>query len=231
MARSVTLQQIADKARVHADMRNSDYIDDDEILGIINDNYCELYDELVGAYENYFVVREEFPITAGTQFYDLPEIFYKIIAVDFQVNQNAWVSVVNYNEADRNLSLTTNLSVPNGTIRLWFVPAPTTFTALTDTFDGVAGWDRLVSLMTAIDMLDSEESDSSALTRKYARTLQRIKDLAAPRDAGRPATVTDSSRPNWQYIYGALQYRLYQGQISFINSEFLGNGEYPSGYG
>ncbi len=231
MARTVTLQQIADKARVHADMRNSDYIDETEILGLINDNYCDLFDELVGAYENYFVVRTEFPITAGTQFYDLPADFYKIVAVDFKINQNAYISVTNYNEADRNLSLTTNLSIPDGTIRLWYVPAPTQFTSLSQTFDGVAGWDRLVSLMTAIDMLDSEESDTSAMTRKYAKTLQRVRDMAAPRDAGLPATVSDASKPNWQYIYGALRYRLYGNQISMINTEYLGQGEYPGGFG
>jgi hypothetical protein len=228
--RNVTVQQIADAARLHADMRGSDFISDTEIIGRINDSYCELYDELVGAYENYYVSTINFNIQAGTSLYSLPADFYKLIGVDFQVNNDAYITLRPYNEAERNITLTTNVNIPNGVIRLRYVPAPQVFSAMTDTFDGVAGWDRLVALATAIDMLDAEESNTAALTRKYGRMLQRIRDMANPRDSGFPSTVSDVYKPNIQYIYGALMYRLYQNQISLINTEFLGAQQFPPFY-
>jgi hypothetical protein len=209
-------------------MRNSDFISDDEILAAINDAYCELYDELVGVYENYFVQTFTFPLIANNSEYALPANFYKIVGVDFQVNNDAFITLRPFMEANRNQTLTTNVNIPAGAIRMRYVPAPTQFTSLSDTFDGVAGWERLVSLLVAIDMLDSEESDSSALTRKYSRTLQRVRDMAAPRDTGFPAKVVDVYRPiSTQFIYGSLQYRLYQDQIIFVNTEFLGAEMFP----
>lgn len=227
MARTVTIQSIADAARVHADMRHSQFINDTEILSRINDAYCELYDELVSAYENYFVNTTTFSISSATANYPLPDDFYKVIGLDFQVNQGAFITLKPFMEAERNVMLTTNQNLPAGTVRLRYVPAPTTFQEMTDMFDGVAGWERLVALVVAIDMLDAEESDSSALTRKYARMLQRIKDMSAPRDAGMPAKVVDVYQPTWAYIYGALRYRLYGNTVEMINSEFLGADQHP----
>lgn len=220
--RNVTIQTIADSARFHADMKSSNFVSDAEILSRINDAYCELYDELVSAYENYFVTTSSFPVLTGTDTYDLPDDFYKMLGVDFQVTQGAYVTLREYNEGERNMSLTTNSNIPSGSIRIRYVPAPTVFTAMTDTFDGVAGWDRLVSLLTAIDLMDAEESDSSALAKKYNRTLQRIKDMSAPRDAGMPATVVDVSSQPFQNIYGALRYRFYGNSVVFMSTEYLG---------
>lgn len=227
MARTVTLQAIADKARFHADMKSSGFVSDAEILALINDNYCDLYDQLVSAYENYYVKQAPLNIGNGQDFYDLPNDFYKLSAVDYRVNNDAYITLHPFNEAERNVTLTTNVNIPSGVVRIFYVPAPTTFTALTDTFDGVAGWDRLVSLMTAIDMLDAEESDSSSLQRKYKLMLDRINDMSAPRDSGFPATVADAYKPNIQFIYGALMYRLYGDQIRFINTELLGADMFP----
>lgn len=227
MARPVTLQSIVDRARFHADMKSSAFVSDTEALNQLNEIYPELYDELVGAYENYYSSTATLNLTSGNNVYDLPDDFYKIIGVDFQVNSDAYITLKPYMEAERNVTLTTNVTIPTGVVRLRYVPAPVTFTSLTQEIDGVSGWDRLLSLLLAIDMLDAEESNSSALSAKYGRTLQRIRDLAAPRDAGMAARVTDVYRPNIQLVYGALQYRLYGDQMEFINTEFLGADLFP----
>lgn len=227
MAYTVTLQSIADRARVHADMKSSGFISDTQILGIINEAYAELYDELVSSYENYFATTQDLTLIQGTDSYSLPTDFYKMLGVDYQVNNNAYITLMPYNESERNAALTTNVTIPSGVIRLRYVPAPTIFTSLSSTMDAVAGWDRLLTLLTAIDMLDAEESASGALTRKYERTLQRVRDMAAPRDAGMPATVSDVYTRGFQGIYGALRYRFYGNQIRFVNSEFLGSEQFP----
>lgn len=228
MARSVTLQSIVDRARLHADMRGSGFMRDAELLTLLNEIYPELYDELVGSYENYYQSTATISIVTGTNEYNLPNDMYKLLGVDFKVNNDAYITLKPFMEGERNVTLTTNTNIPTGEIRLRYVPVPATFTALTQEVDGVAGWDRLLSLLLAIDMLDAEESDSSPLYRKYQRTLARIQEMAPNRDLGMPARVVDVYKPNLQLIYGALAYRLQGNKVELINTEFLGSDQYPS---
>jgi hypothetical protein len=222
MARNVTVQSIVDRARIHADQKGSGFIRDSELLLLFNEVYCELYDELVGSYENYFMSTSTVTLAPGTTFYNLPEDFYKLIGIDYKVNNDTYVTLYNFNEIDRNNSFTSNASIPTGELRIRYVPAPPVFTQLSDTFDGIAGWDRLLSLLLAIDMLDAEETDSSPLYRKYQRTLKRIIDMAAPRDSGMPSRVGDVYNRNlWSY-YASMRYRLQGGQIELISTESLG---------
>lgn len=227
MARSVTLRSIAERARVHADMRDTNFISDDEILAMLNETYPELYDELVTAYENYYVSETTIAISNTTSTYSLPSDFYKIIGVDYEVNTGTYITLKPFMEAERNVTLTTNTNLPAGNIRIRYVPAPQIFTDLDDEVDGVSGWDRLLSLLVAVDMLDAEESDSKAVYKKYERTLIRIRQTAEPRDAGMPSRISDIYAPNIQMIFGALRYRLYGDNIVFQNSEWLGGGGFP----
>jgi len=229
MARSVLLSTIADRARYLADQRNSNFTSDTEMLSLINDNYSELYDELVAANENYYSSTDTITLTAGTSSYALESDFYKIIGVDFAVSGNSYVTLMPYMEAERNQSLTTSTAIPSGTIRIRYVPAPTTFTALSQSVDGISGWDRLLTLMVAMDMMDAEESDTSTLQKKYVRTLQRIQEMAQNRDIGMPSRIVDVYSVNNFSMYGSLKYRLYGNNIEFISTEFLG-GELVAPY-
>lgn len=222
MARSVTLQSIADRARVHADMRETTFIDDDEMLGIINEVWPELYDELVAVNENYYVTTGTLTLTPGTDTYALPADCYKLISVDFKVANDSWISLFPFGESERNASVLSQSSIPSGQVRIRYVPAPTTFTSLSQSLDGISGWDRLLSLLVAIDMLDAEESDSSPVYRKYTRTLKRIQEMAPNRDQGIPARVADMSTSQFNSIYARLRYRMYGNNIQFINTEYLG---------
>ncbi len=223
MARSVTLQTIADRARLYADQRQSNgFINEAEMLMLLNDSYCELYDSLVAAYANYYSDSTTITLVAGQTEYDLPADFYKIIGVDFQISANNFVTLMPFPEAERNINGYTTTAFPAGDIRLRYVPAPTTFTALTQTVDGVSGWDRLLSLAVAIDIMDAEESDTRALTRKYEQTLQRIMTMAPDRDTGMPAVVGDIYKTSLWNPYGSLRYRLYGDQLSLLNTSFAG---------
>jgi len=227
MARTVSLQSIADKARLYADMRGTGFINDTEILSLINDAYCELYYRIVGATENYYVSTSTIDISPGTDTYDLPADFYKLIGADFKVNEGAYITLNPFTEGMRNISLTANSNLPTGQVRLRYVPAPTQFTSLSQTFDGVAGWERMVAMGVAIDMLNAEETDPRPLQAKYDEAVQRVINDAAPRDLGMPATVVDVYRQSWLNIYGALKYRLYGNTIHFLSTEYLGADLYP----
>lgn len=222
MARSVTLQSIADRARVHADMRETSFITDTEMLAIINEVWPELYDELVSVNENYYVTTGTLTLIAGTDTYALPADCYKLISVDFKVSGNSWISLYPFGESERNASVLSQASIPAGEVRIRYIPAPTIFTSLSQSIDGVSGWDRLLSLLVAIDMLDAEESDSTPVYRKYTRTLGRIQSMAPNRDNGIPARVADMSTGLLNSIYARLRYRMYGNNIQFINTEYLG---------
>jgi hypothetical protein len=224
----ITLRQVADRARYHADQRNSSYTTDEEMLELITDNYTELYDLIVAAFgENYYSSSDTFAISSATATYALPEDFYKIIGVDFQVNTGAYITLKAYTELERNRSLTTNTALPSGNIRLRYVPAPQIFTSLDDEIDGVAGWDRLLTLSVAIDLMDSEESDTAALTKKFNRTYKRIDDMSKNRDQTMPGRVGDIHYSNIINTYGALMYRLYGDNIELMSTEFLGADAFP----
>lgn len=229
MARSVTLQTISDRARFMADVRESSFVSDDEMLSIINDVYTELYDEMVSSYgENWFASTSTLSLTPGTTSYALPADFYKLIAADFSTSANgSYVTLKPYTEMERNRSLTSSSAIPSGTVRLRYVPAPTTFTSFSDTVDGVSGWDRLITLAVAIDIGDAEETDTGPLKQKYSRMLTRISEMSKNRDQSMPGRVSDIYYSNIINTYGALQYRLYGGNIEFVSTEFLGADTFP----
>lgn len=222
MARSQTLQQILDRARFTADMRNSPFVSDATALMLLNDVWPKLYDELVQADANYYATSETFSISSGTQVYDLPTDFYKILGVDFSVDgQQTFFTLYPFNEGERNTGFNTG-NLPAGTIRLRYVPAPVEFTSLSDSIDGIAGWDRMLSLLLAIDMLDAEESNTDRVYRKYQEEVARIRAMAPNRDMGSPATVTDVYQSSINAAYNSVRYRMYGDTIEFISMELLG---------
>lgn len=224
MARSFTVQQIMDRCRRRADMENSNFISDAELVDLITESFAELYDVLVGAFQNYFIATDTITLTNGTSLYDLPDDFYKSVTVDLQ-NGSRYDSLFPFDEAERNSVLQTSSSIPNATVRLRYIPAPPVFEladVATDTIDGRAGWETLLVTTVAIFMLQKEESDTSALERRKQAELARITSMAQNRDVTNPGTVTDVTVYDNAYIKDALRYRFYGDQIEFINCSYIG---------
>lgn len=114
-------------AQQRADRVNSNFLTKAEWNTNINNSMLELYDLLVGAYEDYFSATPVTFTTDGTNYqYALPngtnytaaKAFYKLMGVDLAVNsiQNAWVTVPKYNFIDRN-----NYLYPNSNSTLYGV--------------------------------------------------------------------------------------------------------------
>jgi hypothetical protein len=76
-------------------------------------------------------------------------------------------------------------------LQVWYAPELTPLVELTDVVTMVAGWEELIELDMAIKAMVKEESDPTALIAARAETIQRIKDLAAVRDAGAPDYIRD----------------------------------------
>src|SRR6267154_4869745 len=109
----VTLGSLRTQVRQRADIVNSQFITDTELNGYINASYAELYDLLVQKYgDDYYVKSPPYSfVTDGTsQFYALPDDFYKLLGVDLALatSQDSFVTISQFGFRDRN-----RYAVPN----------------------------------------------------------------------------------------------------------------------
>ncbi len=220
--RSFTIAEIKDRCRTRADMRNSAFVSDAELLDMINEAYAELYDILVSKVENYNVKTTTFAISNAANEYPMPDDFYKIIGVDFEAAVGQYITLFPFLEIERNLSFTSVRNIPTGSIRIRYTPAPAVFTDDTDLVDGISGWEALLITDVAIMMLDMEDTNTDRLERRRARLMRRIEEMSAVRDTGMPGRISDIYQTNVQRIFANLRYRLYGNNIDFISTEWTG---------
>lgn len=119
----LALGQIRLMAQQRADRVNSQFVTTAEWNGYINQAMFELYDLIVGVYEDYFLAPPIEFVSNGVQYqYDLPTgsnsfidannpsltitppAFYKLLGCDLALNNavNAWVTINKFNFIDRN---------------------------------------------------------------------------------------------------------------------------------
>lgn len=215
---NVTLLQLKTQSRQLADMENSTFISDSELTSYINSSAAELYDLLVGVYEDYKITSATISVTPNTDTYTLPTDFYKLRGVDLVLDSpgNA-VTLKPFNFSERNAYMFTPtwnvvglsylryhmlgnalkfVPVPNTnqTIKLWYVPAITPLSADGDLLDGVNGFQEYITVDAAIKMRVKEETDTTDLTFAKQALKARIEAMAAARDAGSPEKVSDVTR-------------------------------------
>lgn len=219
-----TAADIIRRARQKADMQSSGFITQQEDFDLLNESYAELYDLLVGAFENYYVQEVEINLDQNVVDYDLPDDFYKSIGFDYKLTpapRSQYVTLRPFMEDERNSTITATNSIPSGTVRLRYVPLPPVFTADADEVDGINGWDVLLTIIMAMNMLSKEESSTTTLERQYARQLKRIEEMAINRDIGFPKHITDIYKVDIYNQFSTLRYQLNQGQVRFMSTEVL----------
>lgn len=216
MANTTTLAQLRTRARERSDQENSTFVSSSELLSYINASYQELYDILVGKFEDYYTIKTTVVIASGSSTIPLPSDFYKLRGIDFKLDTNTFVSVGKFNFIERNVL---NRSIirrgagfretqyrvignsiqiepedsADGVYRLWYTPLPTLLSAETDTIDGIQGWEEYVIIDVAIKMMAKEESSTTHLEREKAAMLKRIESMAANRDSGQPESISDTT--------------------------------------
>lgn len=221
---ATTLLQFKTRARQRADMENSDFVTDEELVTYINSSIAELHDLLVGTFgPDYFVESYDFTSAANTTDYELPANFYKLKGVDVQLTGNAWYSLrpFNFNERNRNQDVSWGLlSGPairyrlvganmkfspapdaNYPMRLWFIPLPDVLVNDDDSYNDINSYSEYVVVDVAIKMLQKEESDVSVLLQQKAELKRRIESMAANRDADQPESVSDIYAENDEFWF------------------------------
>ncbi len=219
MARSYTVGELKTRARRAADFEYSNFIGDAELLDYINNSYASLYTLLVAKDENYYTTTGTLALTSGNSVYALPSDLYKVLAVEYQISPNVFVTLKRFNEISRNIATSQVNAIPAGTVRIRYVPQPAKFTSDTDTVDGIAGWEEYIVLDVAIQCLMKEESSTTAHEARLRRIMDRIDEAALNRDMLNSGTMGDVHRPQYFSSYTALRYRLYGTNIEFVSTE------------
>jgi len=182
--------------------------------------------------DDYYVADPFYVTTDGTNhLFDLPDDFYKVLCVSIQLqgsnnsDPNGWTVLKPFNIQEKDQYILPNIQTFYGVTnmryrirgnKLWLNPLPAggqrvqvlyvpRFEELTsddETFDGISGWTEYVIVDAAIKALEKEESDTMALENRKAGLKARIESAAENRDAGNPATVTDSRANDVGFPFG-----------------------------
>ena len=215
-----TLAQIRSIIRTQANVENSQFVTDAELLTYINLDAQELYGILVTSFnDSYFLAAPYAFTTDGVSTnYPLPADFFKLKGVDLSLTggsntfitlkpfnfrernrlNNAWIASpvfnmlqnVRYSVQGSNLMLTP-LASANQFVQVWYTPRFTPLVADTDTLDGVNGWEGYIIASVCARIAAKQEDDPSPWLNQKAQLLQRITEEAAQRNEGDPTTVSD----------------------------------------
>lgn len=224
MASTVTFLQLRTDARLFADQRlppsGNPFITETELKRLVNSKIRELYDQLVEARgSDYYATEDTVSIAAGTSRYNLPNDFFQLASVtlewaaqDFelvfpvgsvreriryqgQLGDEVWSR---HSRKGYRLRASQIEFLPEPrtdvTCRLQYVPVFTDMSADGDTFDGINGWEKMVSIGVAIEMREIEKRPSPTLAGMYAEQLQRIETMKSERDAEAPKEIVDVQR-------------------------------------
>ena len=192
----------------------SAFIDAGAAAVAVNSHLAALWDAIILAYEDYCVRRIKVDVKADFENYPLPEDFYKFRKVFPIVNGKRGKPLRKFDlqdlgqEGSLDTLITSSIEDTrykvNG-FRLWLHPMPTGPAQLelwyVPQFDPIVtfeepidirfpmGWEEYVIAGVAAEMLEKEESDSTALRNAQRAALERILIMAEDRDVGEPFQI------------------------------------------
>ncbi len=227
MAAPQTLDDMRTRVRELANMETqaaSGFVTDDELRRRLNEALKGVYDLLIEARgQEYYIVSTAIPLASGTASYALPADFYQgagIVVSDgsnyhqmatWEMQELATLYTITAQTSGSIYNLRYRYQGSNvvfypipgaaWTVGLHYIPAMTELVLGADTFDGVNGWEQWAVLTAAIDILNKEESDTSALMVERSMVEARIRKLAGSKDAGRASRITDV-RGDWAPWFG-----------------------------
>jgi hypothetical protein len=190
------------------------FVTPDQALRLVNLACGEFYDLVVSArgHEHYI---DDAPILifAGQGRYELPQNFYEIFAVTIEWGPQDVEDVPAYSSIRDRVRYLNGLQwgrrnckafrlrgqdtiellptpTSDGNMRIQYLPV---FADLTEgQFDGINGWERMISLRVAIDMCAIAQRDSGALANLYATERQRVIDMVTERAAEHPSEIRET---------------------------------------
>lgn len=216
MAKNVTPDQLVADAYTYADMVQgaNAFVAPTQALRLVNLAAGEFYDLLVAARgHEYYITESTIAVVAGTSRYNLPSDFYELLSLVLNWSSTDNEEVADYSSVrDRpryqngltwvrwgakafrlRAAVLELLPVPNTTVTatLQYLPVMPDMVLGGTSFDGVNGWERLITLKAAIDMCTIANRDCSKLQDLFDRERDRVQGMADDRAAEHPAQIRD----------------------------------------
>ena len=209
-----TVADLITAVRQRADMEDTQFVSDTEILGLLSQASGELYNKIVQADEAYFVVPVTFTVSA--ELYTPAVEFYKVVAIDYVFNGRT-KTMRKFNFADRNKLKSSNFSpwysaykfcvqgkdirfmpVPTGiTCTLYYIPYAPALT-IGGTFDApMDQWDEFVINSVAAVCVAKEQGDPSFWKRSADVSMAMMLSTIPNRVQSEPDTVIDIYGQNY----------------------------------
>ena len=171
-------------------MANSQLASDADITRLINTSLTELYDLLVeAAPPDYYLDTTTVTTVAGTTAYTLPVDFRSIVTVLAPDGSSGRLRAVEmFDDSYRSRYIAPQAALD---LTVEYVKAPPVLVDDADTFDGVSGWDELIVLLVARQLLRKQRRDVSMLDVGINEMRQRIQSLAPQRQMAGPLMIRD----------------------------------------
>ncbi len=220
MARTVTLLQLRTRSLRRADMATSGFVTSAEVTDLVNDEMPEVYRLLVQVGPpDYYSASTLFTTIAGTVTYTLP--------ADFFVETNVYVQ--DANGFKRPLTPVNDWGLSHAqtpqsvvSITMEYVPSPTVMSGDSDVFDGIAGWDSLLTCRVARRLLQKRKADSSSVDAEISALTQELMSQArrstGPRYTRDVEDVWGSPYAFAPYLPAITKYRVRGGNVEFYQA-------------
>ncbi len=197
-------------------MATTGFVSSSEVTDLVNDEMPEVYRLLVACGPpSYYSATQSFTTSAGTTAYSLPADFfvetgvYSLDTTNFKrpiLPVEGWaLSRVQAPQAAYSISME-------------YVPSPPVLASDGDVFDGVAGWDSLLTCRVARRLLQKRKADSSSVDAEIAALTQELRSQANRSNGPHYIRdVDDVYAPNWAvpYLVTISHYRTRAGNIEF----------------
>ncbi len=189
----------------------NEVLTDAEINARINASASKLYNRLVKADEDYFLVSDAFTLTTTTNTVTLPA-HYKIRGLEYAISaaSDLWEEVAPYGFAERNRQPRRGfhmygtstlkvmpLSLAAGSYRVWFIPSYFAVSSDGDLIEVIAGFDRLIVVeVCAWIRANKQMLDAGSFLQEAAKLEADIDTYAGNRLQLGPRVIKDM-RPRW----------------------------------
>lgn len=200
-------------------MVTSGFVTSAEVTDLINDELPEVYRLLVSCGPpDYYSSSATFTTISGTTAYSLPSTFFEetnVYCADTTTFKRPLLPVDGWGLS--------RVQAPRAvySITMEFVPYPPLLVGDDDAFDGVAGWDSLLTCRVARRLLQKRKADTSSVDAELSALSQELRSQAR-RSKGPRFTrdVDDLSSPSWAvpYLTAVTNYRIRGGSIEFYQA-------------
>lgn len=212
--RTVPLTTLRADSLLYANIRSVALVTPTELDRLINQALAEFYDLLVAARgHEYYEQPATLATAVNSAYIALPQDFYQLItlfarwsAQDLEEIESLdhlgdQVAYRNWNQwaqfSPKAFRLQRNLvelfPTPSAvtTMEVRYIPVCPTLSDPAQTFDGVNGWEKLVTSRVAMELLGLQALPMGFAQQVYEREKDRIEGLASERAAANPPTIRD----------------------------------------